>query len=88
MFVFLPLDFCALRNFFHKQMENFRFIFLNHAEIIVHDFFGDREYWKCRRSMQFSDQLKLIASIFKNSALIFSTDEKTVNIAFSLPHKN
>lgn len=43
----------------------FRRILIDHAEIVVHDGFGDQLYWKCRRSMRFAKNLVKIADEFR-----------------------
>lgn len=34
-----------------------RTILFEHAEVVLHDFFGQKEYWDCRKSMKFSPLL-------------------------------
>ena len=50
---------------------------LNRAENLLHEYFGDAEYWSARRSMRFADHLKEIANEFRNEKLN-SNDEKDV----------
>ncbi|XP_065226652.1 GDP-fucose protein O-fucosyltransferase 2 [Planococcus citri] len=52
-------------------LNNFsgRFIVLEHAEVVLHDFYGGKDYWNCRKSMQFNENLKQIASDFMQTQL-------------------
>lgn len=36
---------------------NVNFVLIEHAEIVLHDYYGSAEYWECRRSMKFSNDL-------------------------------
>ncbi|KAG4080160.1 hypothetical protein HA402_008231 [Bradysia odoriphaga] len=40
-------------------------VLLNHAEIVLHDVWGNREFWRARRSMRFSKILTSIADEFR-----------------------
>lgn len=40
-------------------------VLINHAEIVLHDIWGNREYWKARRSMRFSKVLTAIAGEYR-----------------------
>lgn len=40
-------------------------VMINHAEIVLHDVWGNREYWKARRSMRFSKVLVAIADEYR-----------------------
>lgn len=40
-------------------------ILLNHAEILLHDVWGNAEFWRARRSMRFSKSLTAIADEFR-----------------------
>lgn len=51
-----------------------RTIMFDHAEIALHDTFGDATYWKVRRSMRFAPVLVKLASNFR-SEYLNSTDE-------------
>ena len=42
---------------------------IDHAEIVVHDGFGDELYWKCRRSMRFAANLVNEADKFRTKYL-------------------
>lgn len=41
--------------------RNDKFIMVAHGEIPLHDNYGDRKYWKCRKSMKFNKKLTEIA---------------------------
>ncbi|KAJ9598239.1 hypothetical protein L9F63_011060 [Diploptera punctata] len=51
-----------------------RTIMFDHAEIALHDTFGDALYWKARRSMRFASVLVKLASNFR-SEYLNSTDK-------------
>lgn len=59
---------------FH-QPGNDRVILIAHAETALHDFFGDEEYWRARRSMRFNQYLQSIGNAYRMDFL-GSTDEK------------
>ncbi|CAG9821026.1 unnamed protein product [Phaedon cochleariae] len=44
-------------------------ILIDHAEVALHDFFGNNIYWQARRSMRFSKDLKKIAGNFRQTHL-------------------
>ena len=44
-------------------------ILFDRLENVLHDRFGDREYWACRRSMRFSKRLIALANEFRKSYL-------------------
>lgn len=46
----------------------------DHAEVALHDTFGDALYWKARRSMRFASDLMKLAASFRMEYLN-STDE-------------
>ncbi|KAJ8925279.1 hypothetical protein NQ315_009107 [Exocentrus adspersus] len=50
-------------------------ILINHAEVALHEFFGNKLYWQARRSMRFNKELKEIAAHFRRTYLN-STDHK------------
>lgn len=52
-----------------KENHNSKRILIDHAEIVVHDGFGDQLYWKCRRSMRFAKNLVKIANTFRTKYL-------------------
>lgn len=49
--------------------SNHRTILFDHAEVALHDRFGDNIYWKARRSMRFSKELKRFAAVFRSKYL-------------------
>lgn len=49
-------------------------IMFDHAEIVLHDRFGDKTYWNARKSMTFADHLVKEAAKFRRNELN-STDE-------------
>lgn len=51
-----------------------RSIWIERAEVALHDTFGNDVYWKARRSMRFNVKLREIASEFRRLYLN-STDE-------------
>ncbi|KAI4467185.1 gdp-fucose protein o-fucosyltransferase 2 [Holotrichia oblita] len=46
-----------------------RSFLFDHAEVALHDMFGDKLYWKCRRSMRFNKELHEIAKKFREQEL-------------------
>ena len=50
-------------------------VMIDRGETVLHDMFGGVDYWKCRRSMVFSDQLKKEADKFR-AEYLDSNDEK------------
>lgn len=56
-----------------------RFIAFQHAETIIHEFYGGVDYWKCRASMKFSPDLISIANNFIKDSLISFSIEEVVN---------
>ncbi|KAM7350381.1 O-fucosyltransferase 2 [Cochliomyia hominivorax] len=48
------------------------------AEIVLHDHWADREFWKARRSMRFADNLMKIAADFRFAN--FNSNDKTDNV--------
>ncbi|KAK7089096.1 GDP-fucose protein O-fucosyltransferase 2-like [Littorina saxatilis] len=52
-----------------------RTVMTDRAETMLHDRFGDKNYWECRRSMRFSKALRDIGDEFRRKYLD-STDEK------------
>jgi peptide-O-fucosyltransferase len=46
----------------------------DHAEVVLHDTFGDAQYWEARRSMRFASVLVKLAANFRMKYLN-STDE-------------
>lgn len=52
-----------------------RIVLFAHAETALHEYFGDSEYWKARRSMRFNPFLQAIGNAYRRDFL-GSTDEK------------
>ncbi|XP_076458289.1 GDP-fucose protein O-fucosyltransferase 2-like isoform X2 [Babylonia areolata] len=52
-----------------------RTVMVDRAETVLHDRFGDKWYWECRRSMRFSRALRDLGDEFRREFLD-STDEK------------
>ncbi len=50
-------------------------VMLNRGENLLHDYFGDENYWSARRSMRFSSPLVEVANAYRTSEL-GSTDER------------
>lgn len=50
-------------------------ILINHAEVALHEFFGNKLYWQARRSMRFNKELKQLGADFRRMYLN-STDER------------
>ncbi|XP_067003331.1 GDP-fucose protein O-fucosyltransferase 2 [Anabrus simplex] len=51
-----------------------RLVMVDHAEVALHDSFGDKLYWKARRSMRFAKHLVEVATDFRRNRLN-SSDE-------------
>lgn len=49
-------------------------VLINHAEIVLHNEFGEAEYWRARRSMRFSKPLVAVANNYRRNVMN-STDE-------------
>jgi peptide-O-fucosyltransferase len=56
------------------QKSSAKVILLHHAEVALHEMFGNKLYWECRRSMRFSTKLRGIAAQFRRKFLN-STDK-------------
>ncbi|XP_055633960.1 GDP-fucose protein O-fucosyltransferase 2 [Toxorhynchites rutilus septentrionalis] len=58
-----------LFNMFEKFKSStagqFRIIFINNAEIVLHDYWGNVDYWEARRSLRFNAQLVQEANRFR-----------------------
>ena len=59
---------------FISKMEK-KTIFLDRAETLLHNWFGDEDYWAVRRSMRFAKPLVDLANHFRKETLN-SDDEK------------
>ena len=46
-----------------------RIVLFANAETALHDFFGDEEYWRARRSMRFNNELISIANDYRRDFL-------------------
>ncbi|CAO1416757.1 unnamed protein product [Diamesa hyperborea] len=51
-----------------------RIVLFANAETALHDFFGDEEYWKARRSMRFNNELITIANNYRRD--FFESEDK------------
>lgn len=49
---------------------------LDNAEVVLHDHFGNNEYWQCRQSMKFAEPLVQEAKRFMISVLNHSSVEE------------
>ena len=60
-----------LEKYKHKyKHKNYpRIILFENAETVLHDYFGDGEYWKARRSMRFNEKLVTIANNYRRDYL-------------------
>ena len=58
-----------------KMPAKYKSIMLDRAENLLHEHFGDAEYWSARRSARFSKNLVKIANEFRKSSLN-SVDKK------------
>lgn len=56
------------------ELNRDRAVLIDHAEIALHNHFGNREYWRCRRSMRFAKHLEEVAKYFR-ATFLNSTDE-------------
>ncbi|KAJ8963976.1 hypothetical protein NQ314_005235 [Rhamnusium bicolor] len=52
-------------------------ILINHAEVALHEFFGNNLYWQARRSMRFNKELKTIADDFRR--IFLKSNDETDN---------
>ncbi len=59
----------VMRGFLENVAKDHKSIFLNRAERLLHDHFGDVEYWAVRRSMRFATALVEIANRFRQNEL-------------------
>ncbi|XP_073983375.1 O-fucosyltransferase 2 isoform X2 [Rhodnius prolixus] len=58
------------------ESTNDRFVMLDNAEVVLHDHFGNNEYWQCRQSMKFAEPLVQEAKRFMISVLNHSSVEE------------
>lgn len=61
--------------YLNKSSYDLRSFLIEHAEVALHEHFGSKLYWKVRRSMRFSQNLKTIAAEFRKNFLS-SRDEE------------
>ncbi|XP_026281016.1 GDP-fucose protein O-fucosyltransferase 2 [Frankliniella occidentalis] len=54
-------------------------VMIDHAEVALHDTYGDHVYWECRRSMRFAHHLVEIAKGFRKTHLDSSDDYDGIN---------
>lgn len=54
-------------------------LMIDHAEVALHDFYGDRIYWEARRSMRFAHHLVQIADKFRKEHLDSFDDKDGVH---------
>ncbi|KAK9512059.1 hypothetical protein O3M35_000569 [Rhynocoris fuscipes] len=57
------------------EQSKARYVMLDHAEVVLHDSFGDKLYWQCRKSMKFAKPLieeakYYLQTVFNVSSLI------------------
>uniref|UniRef100_A0A0A9WW19 GDP-fucose protein O-fucosyltransferase 2 n=1 Tax=Lygus hesperus TaxID=30085 RepID=A0A0A9WW19_LYGHE len=55
-------------------------IMIDRAEVVLHDRFGDKSYWDCRRSMRFADHLVAEANDFRRARLSSSDEADDTDI--------
>lgn len=48
-------------------------VYVRNAEIVLHDRFGDAEYWRARRSMRFAGRLEAVAAAFERDVMRMRT---------------
>lgn len=69
-----------------------RLVMIDHAEIVLHDWFGNAEYWRCRRSMRFSNHLVNAAHEFReyflNSTDVFDRTVRPLKWEDEILHRN
>ena len=68
-----------MAEFIEEKALNYKSFMLDRAENMLHDYFGDAEYWSARRSMRFSAKLVQISAKFRASELD-SNDEKDLTM--------
>ncbi|XP_053678480.1 GDP-fucose protein O-fucosyltransferase 2 [Anopheles nili] len=54
-----------LETFKSKQQKYVRYVLVQNAEIVLHDMWGNVDYWEARRSMRFAHDLVDVASRFR-----------------------
>ncbi|CAD6190420.1 unnamed protein product [Caenorhabditis auriculariae] len=68
-------DSATLKDLILKDYKKSKVLFIDRAETILHDNYGDEFYWQARRSMRYSKKLVEAADKFRKEKLS-STDEK------------
>lgn len=53
-------------------------VMIDHAEVALHDSYGDRIYWEARRSMRFAQHLVDIANTFRKERLQSSDEQEGI----------
>ena len=64
-----------MRDFIEEKAQKFKTIMIDRAENLLHESFGDADYWSVRRSMRFNKDLVKISDEFRHKNLD-SSDEK------------
>ena len=54
-----------MKDFIENVADKYETIMLDRAENLLHDYFGDAQYWSMRRSMRFATKLNEIANDFR-----------------------
>uniref|UniRef100_A0A5S6QGC2 GDP-fucose protein O-fucosyltransferase 2 n=1 Tax=Trichuris muris TaxID=70415 RepID=A0A5S6QGC2_TRIMR len=49
--------------------KNIRSVMIDRAEVMLHDHFGNKEYWDCRKSMRYSPELRAVADEYRAKEL-------------------
>jgi peptide-O-fucosyltransferase len=69
-----------MRDFIGKSAnDDHKTIMLDRAETLLHDYFGDAEYWSVRRSMRFASHLTEIANDFRKDYLNSNDKDDNTN---------
>lgn len=71
----------VIKDLILNDMGGQRAIMLDRAENLLHDFFGDAEYWMARRSMRFAQDLVQAADEFRQKVL--NSNDETDNTVIS-----
>ena len=54
-----------MRDYIETIADRYETIMLDRAENLLHDFFGDADYWSIRRSMRFASKLLKLANDYR-----------------------
>ena len=57
------------------DFSNIKSFMIDRAETLLHDSFGDADYWKCRRSMRFA--YKLVKKSEELRAMFLNSDDQS-----------